>query len=144
MIKKIGWGFISAIQIFCIAQAADDEIELVSYMSSLQYFAHKAGLAVSHKNQKLAAFYAHEIEEVIEKVEKVKSYDGFPVGNLAKSILLPAFEDFEAKLKAEDWKNASTAFDKVIDACNSCHRATEHGFIKINRGYDNPYIQFFE
>lgn len=123
---------------------ADGDVELAETMGHLQYFAHKAALAIDNKNQDLAGFYAHELEEYIEDAAKIESYDGYPVGKLIKTMLMPTFEDFEAALKSGNWKKTSTQFDAVLNSCNACHNATEHGFIEIERRSDNPYMQSFK
>lgn len=123
---------------------ADEDVELIDYMSSLQYFTHKLSLSVSSGNTQLISFYAHELEEVIEELEEVESYDDYPVGKHAKSILTPAFEKFEASVKSGSTNEISHRFDDVIKACNECHSTTEHGFIKITRLSDNPFMQSFE
>lgn len=123
---------------------ASGDVELAENMGQLQYFAHKAALSIDSKNQELAGFYAHELEEYIEDAAKIESYDGYPVGKLIKSMLMPTFEGFEAALKTGDWKKASAKFDALLNSCNACHDATEHGFIKIERRSDNPYMQSFK
>ena len=125
-----------------LAEAGED-VELVSYMSSLQYFTHKAGLAIDHRNHKLAKFYAHELEEYIEKVEAVESFDNQPIGNLARSILVPVFKEFEAALDAGQWEKTSASFDTLLDKCNTCHVASDHGYIQIRRLTSNPFMQSF-
>jgi hypothetical protein len=127
----------------CFVQA-DEKIELVQYMGSLQYFAHKTSLALESRNRQLAAFYTHELEEVIEILEKVDSYDDYPVGDLVESKLEPSFEEFEAALKSGNWNETSIKFDSLIQACNACHKATDHGFIRIERPSVNPFMQSFE
>ena len=126
-----------------LAEAGED-VELVSYMSSMQYFVHKAGLAIDHKSHKLAKFYAHELEEYLEKVEAVDSYDEQPIGKLTRSILSPAFEEFEAALDAGQWEKTSASFDTLLDKCNACHTASDHGYIQIRRSTSNPFMQSFE
>ena len=126
-----------------LAEAGED-IELVSYMSSMQYFAHKTGLAIDHNNHKLAKLYAHELEEFIEKVEAVDSFDDQPIGKLAGTILVPAFEEFEATLDAGQWEKTSASFDTLLDKCNACHVASDHGYIQIRRSTSNPFMQSFE
>ena len=143
LIGKTFLGIVLLIQPVCFVQA-DEEEELVQYMSSLQYFAHKTSLALESHNKPLAAFYTHELEEVIEELEKVDSYDGYPVGDLVESKLEPSFEDFEAALKSENWNKASLKFDSLIQACNACHKATDHGFIRVERPSVNPFMQSFE
>ena len=123
---------------------AGEDVELVSYMSSMQYFTHKAGLALDHKNHKLAKFYAHELEEYIEKVEAVDSYDKQPIGKLTRSILVPAFKEFETALDAGQWDKTSAKFNNLLDKCNACHVASDHAYIRIQRSTSNPFMQSFE
>lgn len=125
------------------AQADDEADELVGYMTSFQYFSHKLALSIDHKNPKLADFYLHELEENLEAVKQIESYDGHPIANLSKEILAPAIEDVETPVKAGDWPAASAAFDRMITACNTCHATTDHAYIKIARSADNPFMQSF-
>ena len=53
-----------------MASLADEAIELVEYMTRLQYFSHKVGLSIQAKNEPLARFYLHELEEIIEKLKE--------------------------------------------------------------------------
>ena len=131
----------------CVAAApvqADEEIELVRHMATLQYMAHKTALAIDAQNRKLAGFYLHEIEEVIEKLEEIPSFDGHPIGDLARRLLAPSVERLEGALEQGDRQKVDTALDMLIDSCNACHRSTEHGYIHIRRRSDNPFMQSFE
>ena len=127
----------------CSPVAADGDVELVNYMRNLQYFTHKISLSLDANNGALAGFYAHEMEEVIEELEEIEHYDDHPIGKLVESKLEPAFEAFEDSLHDKTPAAASPAFDRLIDACNTCHEATEHGFIVIRRITDNPFMQSF-
>lgn len=124
-----------------VANASDS---LIGLMGSLQYFSHKLSLSIDANNARLAGFYAHEVEEVIEVLEEMKDYKGKPIAKLVKSQLLPAFEVLEGKVKSGDMKAASGAFDNMLRGCNSCHTTTQHGFIKIQRSSVNPYMQSFD
>lgn len=126
------------------AVAADDDVELVNYMRALQYFAHKTSLAIDADNQPLVAFYAHEMEEVVEELEDIDSYDDYPIAKLAESLFEPAFERFEDSVESGKTAEISQRFDDVIKACNSCHGETRHGFIHIQRISSNPFMQSFE
>ncbi len=125
------------------AMADGDGVELVENMRSLQYFAHKTHLSIEAGNMKLAGFYAHEIEEVIEVLEKVESYHGHPIAELVKTILLPRFESFESAIKHGTPGDATAKFDGLLEGCNRCHESTEHGFIAIRKNSANPYLQSF-
>jgi hypothetical protein len=123
---------------------ADEEVELVEVMSAMEHFSHKLNLSVEHRNTTLASFYAHELEEIIEQAEEVESYDDYPVGAMVKSMLVPAFEKFEDALDEGDWNTISERFDSVVEACNACHTATAHGYIRVQRNAFNPFMQSFE
>ena len=123
---------------------ASEDIELVRYMGTMQYMAHKAGLAIGMKNQPLASFYVHEIEEIIERLEAVETYDGHAIGSLVKSILVPSFEALEGAVKSGDWQNADKGFERLLASCNTCHETTDHTYIRIQRSTVNPFMQSFE
>lgn len=120
-----------------------EEPDLIKHMAAFQYFGHKTALAIDSKNKKLASFYVHEIEHTLEEVMEIESFDGHPVGKLAGEIIQPAFENLEKALKTDSWDSVSKSFDKVIDACNYCHKTTDHGYIHVQKQTDNPYMQSF-
>jgi len=123
--------------------AGDQGLDLINYMRSLQYFAHKTHLSLEAGNRDLASFYAHEIDEVIEALEQVESYDEQPIGQLAKAILVPPDEAFESAMRHESLEVAAVRFAELIQACNACHKAARHGVISIQMSSANPYMQSF-
>jgi hypothetical protein len=123
---------------------ADEAIELVEYMMRLQYFSHKAGLSIQAENEPLARFYLHELEEVIGKLKEVKTYDGYPISVLVQQMLEPAFRKLERSVEAKQLTHAHADYDAMLNACNNCHKSTAHGYIKLQKRLDNPFIQSFE
>lgn len=117
--------------------------DFVSYMSRMQYFAHKLGLAVSADNPVLQGYYVHEVEEIIEQVTQVEQYKGIPVGQLIRDTLIPTFELLEDTIEKGDAAATDAAYDKLLEACNACHKAADHAYIHIQRRMDNPYMQDF-
>ncbi|MGM0632180.1 MAG: hypothetical protein ACQETO_03300 [Pseudomonadota bacterium] len=133
---------VAALMPFTVS-ASDDEVELVDNMSLLQYFSHKAALSIDARNRELADFYVHELEEAVEETGSVESYDGHAIGELSGAMLRPALENLEGALDDGEWPDVSQAFDAMIQSCNSCHQATEHGYIRIQRSSENPWMQDF-
>ena len=123
--------------------AFSGDVGLGELMSRLQTYSHKLQLSVDAGNKPLAQFYIHEIEEVIEEIEEVEEYDGHPVGKLTRDMLIPAFSNVETAVDREI-RTAGTAFDSMINACNSCHQVTDHSQIVIRRNDSNLYLQSFE
>lgn len=118
------------------------EEDFVSYMTRMQYFSHKLGLAVAGGSAELQHFYAHELEEIIEEVAEVEEFKGIEIGRLIRSTLIPAFESLEHSLGGEVGK-VDAAYDAMLKSCNECHQASGFGFLTIERRPDNPYLQSF-
>ncbi len=119
--------------------------ELADYMAMVQRHAHKLGLSIESKNQPLAQFYAEELEETFEKIEATfPEYDGHPIARLVETVVDPVREPLEDALKAGDWNAAQGAYGRYLDACNGCHAAAGHPFVKIVAPSSNPFNQSFE
>jgi hypothetical protein len=118
--------------------------ELAVYMSHAQRHAHKLGLSIQSKNKPLADFYYTELGEAFEQIEaKFPQYEGMQIAALAKAMLDPAKPALSKSIAAGDWATASVAYGKFIAACNSCHVATKHEFVKITTPAGNPFNQSF-
>jgi cytochrome c553 len=109
----------------------EEDVELGVIMSHLQRYAEKLYFAGRVGNAPLAGFYLHEIEETIEDLAKEKVVDeGMAVGEMAGAMMTPVLK----RLRALDFKDRA-AFEKeyvlMIETCNACHGATQHGFVKI-------------
>ena len=118
--------------------------ELAVYMAHLQRHSHKLGLAIQAKNRPLAEFYTTELAESFELVQKkFPTYDGYQIAALSKAMIDPATPALVKAVTAGDWPAASIAYDKYVAACNSCHVATKHEFIKVTAPTGNPFNQSF-
>jgi len=118
--------------------------ELAVYMSHAQRHAHKLGLSIQNKNKPLADFYFTELGETFELIEKkFPQYENMQIAALAKAMLDPAKPALYKALTTGDWPNASIAYDKYLAACNTCHVATQHPFVKIVAPTGNPFNQSF-
>jgi len=123
---------------------AGKEGGLIDHMAKAQYFTHKTGLALHADNFKLAKFYTHELEEVIEILEEFGDYKNMPVGKMTKTILIKEFKVLENAINAGHKKPAINAFNNLLKSCNKCHTATNHEFIKIKFNKANPFLQSFK
>lgn len=116
---------------------------LLMLMHNMQYYGHKLGLAIDAGNRELQGFYIHEVEEVIEAVSEIDSYDGIAISTLLQSSLKPAFEQLEAAIEVGDQPKVSAAYDELLAGCNGCHKGAHRPYIVIERNRDNPYPQDF-
>lgn len=146
---------LAAVALAPAAFASDDEhhgeghhspfegMPLIMLMQNMQYHVHKLGLAVDANNPTLEDFYAHEMEEVIDAVSEIEDYEGIPIAENLKKTLMPAFEQMEAAIDKGEREPIDAAYNELITGCNSCHAASEHGYIHIRRNHTNPYPQDF-
>lgn len=120
--------------------------ELAEYMSNLQYFTHKLALAVEAEYQELALFYFHEVRASIDKTKKdIPGYEGYDIAKLMTILFDPTIQPLDQSLKSGNWEQARKHMLDMIDACNTCHRASSHGFVNVRAGFgNNPYNQTFE
>ena len=100
----------------------------------IAYYAAKA------KNWELAEYEIHELVEASEVAEVTRP---------KYTKQLKAFEDefikpLEKAIKAKDWKSFSSQYDKTTTACNACHTATGHSFIKYKLPKNPPLIPSME
>jgi cytochrome c553 len=118
---------------------------LAIQMKYIQHWTHKLGLSVESRNTELIEFYHHELEEGIEDlIASIKEYDGYPIAELAETILMPQIKAFESAEESGDWNQITQAYQTIITSCNSCHQASGHGYIKIIEGFgNNPFNQDF-
>lgn len=123
---------------------ANEDVDLAHLMANLQYFLHKTGLSITATDPRLVEFYIHELDESIEEIEGINNYEGYPIGELTKAMLLPSFEIFKKSIKKIDVKAVHSAYLNLIQACNNCHAATKHEFIKITHNESNPFLQTFD
>lgn len=121
--------------------------ELALLMSDLQRLTHKLALSASAGNAELSAFYLHESLEQLQAIqEEAPEYENLPIAVLIDRMARPAYEPFKAELEKKplDKERLLATLDGIIQSCNACHAATQHGFIQITRGTDvNPFNQSF-
>lgn len=124
--------------------AADDEEEesgeLAPHMAALQRHAEKLYHAGARANWPLARFYSHELDEAAEEIEDGAFVaGGQPLGPLVARWLLPAVERTEDAAADEDRAAFDAAYADLVAACNACHAATDHGFVKITAPQANAF-----
>lgn len=119
--------------------------ELALLMGDLQRLTHKLALSADAGNAELAAFYLHESQEQLRKIQsEAPEYENLPVALLIDRLAHPAYAPMQMALNAKDQQRMIAGLDSIIQSCNACHMATQHGFIRITRGTEvNPFNQSF-
>lgn len=128
-----------------VQKAKKDTPELADAMGQLQQYLHKYALAVDAQNHELATFYFHEVRASADGIKKnIPGYEGYDIARFMRNFLDPTIEPVEKSLENRNWEKVRENTITLVDACNSCHNATSHGFVKITPGFDNnPFNQDF-
>jgi hypothetical protein len=107
---------------------------LHSLMTELQHRHASLWFAGEAENWLLADYFLHELEELTEKIEALHPvYDEIPVAQLLRGHTLPPIEGLEAAVKAGDPIAFERGYDQLTQGCNSCHVASDRGFMVITR-----------
>ena len=99
----------------------------------------KVGLGGQLRNWDYVAYEIHELEEAFERIERaVPRYRNVAMSDLLK-LVQPSIEALEASVKARDGAQLDVAYDQLTQACNACHRSTEHAMIVIQVPKTSPF-----
>jgi hypothetical protein len=102
---------------------------------SLQQMRHaKLWLAGSRANWALADYELDELREGFEEARRQHpTHDGVPIAAMIESLTPAPLEAIGKAIEAKNAADFAKAFDNLSAACNACHRAAKHGFIRIRR-----------
>jgi hypothetical protein len=102
---------------------------------SLQQMRHaKLWLAGSRANWDLAAYELDELREGFEDASSQHpTNDGVPIAAMIKSLTPGPLDAVGKAIEAKNSTAFAKAFDSLTGACNACHKAAKHGFIRIKR-----------
>jgi hypothetical protein len=114
------------------ADEADHAMKLLVHMGLFQRFAEKTYVAAEADNWALATFYAEEIEENAEwVVDGGFVEEGLDVSAIAAEVALPRARALVAAARSGDAARYDSAYVRMIDGCNACHRRSGHRFVQI-------------
>jgi hypothetical protein len=102
---------------------------------SLQQMRHaKLWLAASRGNWALADYEMDELREGFEDASRLHpTYESVPVAALIAKLTPAPLEAIGKAIKGKSSADFTRSFDSLTAACNTCHRAANHGFIEIRR-----------
>lgn len=101
-------------------------------MGHMQRYHQKLWASAAAGNAELAAFYLHELEEVMEEVAEGQVVDdGVDISTPMKAFGLGTLAMLEAKLKEEGVTALHGALPQLVNACNGCHSQCGYPFVRI-------------
>jgi len=108
------------------------EYPLGENMGYMQRYAEKLWYAGEAGNWALAGFYRDEIAETQEGIVRAHvTADGIDVSRRLSAMLPPSVEAVGRAVAARDPAQFRQSYQAMVDTCNACHAASQHGFIRI-------------
>ena len=105
-------------------------------MVSIQSHHSKLWFAGQNQNWKLATFEIHELEETLENIITFKTER--EESKFIKMIR-PNVDSVTTAIKQKDLIQFASAYSKLTQTCNHCHRLNDHGYIHIKIPKISPY-----
>ena len=110
----------------------EPKFELADVMGKMQWHTNKLFFAGKYNNWELADFYVEELEEALEELEESGLVENdISYGPLAKSITSDPINKLREAIESEQSDNFNDAYLGMVRACNNCHVASKHAFIRI-------------
>lgn len=107
---------------------------LVWFMNLIQTEHAKLWYAGEAGNWKLAQYHLAEIKEVMSEVQDfVPVYKSLPFADMMDAVIVGPIGNLEKAIDAKDAAAFAERYDGLTAACNACHKATDHDFIRIRR-----------
>ena len=72
-------------------------------------------------------------------VSHFPQYKDMPVGQMIETIITTPIAEVEKAIKSRDRAKFVSTFDKLTDACNTCHQAANRAFIVVQRPAASPF-----
>ncbi len=120
------------------------EAHLGEHMGQMQYYVVKLGLALQHKNQPLANFYAGEVNETYEEMRSLNIVDdSIPISRLLNQLLSPVLQNVTSVISQNDTAQFLSQYQALIETCNSCHKETGRPFIVVQAPHEEYNGQDF-
>jgi hypothetical protein len=106
---------------------------LGDYMLAMQTRHAKLWFAGINENWELAEFQLHEMEEIIEDIEKFKAEE--EEVKLLPMIQAP-LDSVDTAVEAKDPDRFRSTYENLTATCNSCHVASKHAYnmVKVPDG----------
>ena len=92
----------------------------------------KLAVAGKEKNWAYAAYELHELEEAFERSARVwPQWRSMPIAEMIEPVIKGPMAALSQAIKAADATQFSADYEKLTEACNSCHQGAGRGVIVI-------------
>jgi hypothetical protein len=112
---------------------------LGEYMTSVQLHVAKMWFAVQYKNWRLAKYELDELGEAMDAASALHvTKNNVNITEVLTGVKNGSIPPIDDAIAHGNNKAFIQAYDQLLTACNGCHTASDHGFIKIERPRSEP------
>ena len=106
------------------------------FMSTVQVHHNKLWFAGTNQNWKLADF---EVGEIQESIDGIRKYCTDRSETQSLPMINPALDAVRKAIQQQNIKSFKKSYITLTNACNSCHRITQHEFNVITVPSEPPF-----
>jgi hypothetical protein len=100
----------------------------------------KLWFAATKRGWKLAAYEADELQETFNDIMTYQAeWHNLPITRFVQATVMSPLKGISVAIGAENLAQFRIAYTALNSACNSCHVAAEHDFVKIAVPVSNPF-----
>ncbi|MBS1904269.1 MAG: hypothetical protein JSS75_11240 [Bacteroidetes bacterium] len=105
---------------------------LGEFMVANQLHAAKLWFAAKNENWRLAKYELDELTEAMQAAEALHvTKNNVNITEVLTGVEKGMIPPLDAAIAGKDFDTFKHAYDQLLSACNGCHTASDHGFIKI-------------
>jgi len=112
---------------------------LGEFMTTMQLHMGKVWFAGKSSNWDLARYEIDELREAMEAAQSLHATkNGVDISNVLVSVLQTQISQLSEAVNRMNQSDFTHAYEDALSACNGCHEASGHRFIKITRPIAPP------
>lgn len=101
-------------------------------MTRKQYYAAKTWHAGQARDWQAAGWYAWQVRRMAGEIVEAGLVTGNgPLAELEASLFLPTIDPLIDAMRADEGPAFEARYRDMVAACNACHAATEHAYVRI-------------
>lgn len=122
--------------VFNLERRLEHPFRMADVMADYQRYADKLYFAGQARNWELARWYLWKLTKAswvvadgdVAEYRPVEEYD---VAELTRQMLKPALQGVGSAIASQDAQAFQSAYTTLVNTCNACHHASQHGFVQI-------------
>jgi len=129
----LGYRTHSLSQVVATLQGRTIPYDIKQVMARKLYYVDKTWHAGQARDWQAAGWYAWQVWRMGNSIAEagIENANG-PLAKLEESMFLPTIDPLIEAMRADDLDAFEARYRDLVAACNACHAATEHAYVRIS------------